>query len=424
MSQFRAVSHVVCVLLGAASAVLPIARVTAQVVVRPTGVNVATQSATTVFLTFDGLAPQQTATEAFWCGRLVSANPEIGLRCDPNTLFGRLPLRFDLSQRTSRSFTDIMTIPASVARRAYQDAVRGRASDFFYVRRFTDSRGGPDVFVAVTCRLTGGGAGTPLSLTDVRMAFDANAAVPVFDAAAAPPALWADITYTGTGQLVGRWEVVRPGEDAPTATDLLTEATLPLEERASQRRYMQLGRVNLFLPPTGKVRVPGPDPARLPRDVDGTYLVLLRIEAGDDRNGAADPSGISAGPVASAAVAGFPLPVLRYLVGTATVADPLPAARRVALISPAAGATIAKGARWSFGWMPVATAARYRVEIRTVDGAAVFEAVTGSEPGTYTPPPFLADRANGAKLQWRVRAVDLSGREVGRSQWRGVVLAR
>jgi hypothetical protein len=396
----------------------------AQVVVRPTGVNVATQSATTVFLTFDGLAPEQIATEAFWCGALVSASPAIGLRCDPNTLFGRLPLRFDLSQRSSRSFTDIMTIPASVARRAYQDAVRGRASSFFYVRRFTDSRGGPDVFVAVTCRLTGGGATTPLSLTDVRMAFDVSAAVPVFDAAAVPPALWADITYTGTGQLVGRWEVVRPGEDPPTATDLLTEATLPLDERASQRRYMQLGRVNLFLPPTGHVRVPGPDPARLPRDVDGTYLVLLRIEAGDDRTGTSDVSGISAGPVASAAVAGFPLPVLRYLVGTAAAAEPLPSARRVTLLAPAAGATMPTGTRWSFAWLPVVSAARYRVEIRRADGTAVFEAVTGSEVGAYTPPPFLAARAGGGKLQWRVRAVDLAGKEVGRSQWRAFVLVQ
>ncbi|MDZ7632118.1 MAG: hypothetical protein U5K74_12440 [Gemmatimonadaceae bacterium] len=405
-----------------AAMLVPAARARAQVVVRPTGVNVATQSATTVFLTFDGLAAEQVATEAFWCGSLVSASPAIGLRCDPNTLFGRLPLRFDLSQRNSRTFTDIMTIPASVARRAYQDAVRGRASEFFYVRRFTDRRGGPDVFVAVTCRLTGGGATTPLSLTDVRMAFDADAAVPVFDAAAAPPALWADITYTGTGQLVGRWEVVRPGEDAPTATDLLTEATLPLDERASQRRYMQLGRVNLFLPPTGRVRVPGPDPARLPRDVDGTYLVLLRIEAGDDRTGASDASGISAGPVASAAVAGFPLPVLRYLVGTAAAAEPLPSARRVILVAPAERATMATGTRWSFAWMPMATAARYRVEIRRAEGAVVFEAVTGSEVGTYTPPPILAERAGGGTLQWRVRALDLVGKEVGRSPWRALVL--
>lgn len=74
--------------------------------------------------------------------------------------------------------------------------------------------------------------------------------------------------------------------------------------------------------------------------------------------------------------------------------------------------------------MPVATAARYRVEIRTVDGAALFEAVTGSEAGTYTPPPFLAERAGAGKLQWRVRAVDLEGREVARSQWRALLLSR
>jgi hypothetical protein len=82
------------------------------------------------------------------------------------------------------------------------------------------------------------------------------------------------------------------------------------------------------------------------------------------------------------------------------------------------------GTRWSFAWLPVVSAARYRVEIRRADGTAVFEAVTGSEVGAYTPPPFLAARAGGGKLQWRVRAVDLAGKEVGRSQWRAFVLVQ
>lgn len=411
--------------VGIASLLLPLlvaASAQAQSV-RPTGVNVAAQSATTVFLTFVGLSAGQTATEAFWCGSVVNASPARGLRCDPATLYGRLPLRFDLSSRAVGTFTDVMTIPASVARRAYQDAVRGRSSEFFYVRRFVDRAGGPDVFVAVTCRLTAGGATTPLSLTDVRVAFTTDAAVPVLSADAAPPTWWADVTYTGTGRLAGRWEVVRPGDDAPSNLDLLTEATLPLEERASQRRYMQLGRFNEFLPPSGRVRVPGPDPARLPRDVDGVYLVLLRVEAGDDRDGVTDPSGISSGPVASAAVAGFPLPVLRYVVGSATtetvkrndnrVGGGL---RRIALLVPSANASVASTG-WKFGWMPIAEAAHYRLEVATLDGTAVFEAVVMSATAAYAPPPFFAAKANGAPIRWRVRGFDLTGREVARSPW-------
>lgn len=409
---------------------LPLAAsVSAAQTVRPTGVNVAAQSATTVFLTFDGLTATQTATEAFWCGEVVNATPARGLRCDPNTLYGRLPLRFDLSARNSTTFTDVMTIPASVARRAYQDAARGRASAFFYVRRFVDRNGGPDVFVAVTCRLTVGGATTPLSLTDVQLTFAADAAVPVLSADVAPPAWWADITYTGTGRLAGRWEVVRPGEDAPLAVDLLTEASLPLEERANQRRYMQLGRFNEFLPPTGRLRLAGPDASRLPRDVDGVYLVLLRVEAGDDRDGVTDASGISSGPVASAAVAGFPLPVLRYVVGNPAAAADAPETdravagglRRIALLVPSANAPV-PNTPWTFGWMPVAEASSYRVEIRTREGSPVFEAVVSGVTAAYAPPPFFADRANGAPMTWRVRGYDLSGREIARSAWWNLVL--
>src|SRR5689334_17429562 len=87
----------------------------AQITVNPTGVNVASQGATTVFLTFGGLTPDQVPVEAFWCGELVDARPNIGLRCDPSTLFGSLPLRLDLSRPSGAGgFTDIMSIPPSV----------------------------------------------------------------------------------------------------------------------------------------------------------------------------------------------------------------------------------------------------------------------------------------------------------------------
>ena len=52
-----------------------VASVRAQIRVHPTGVNVNAQGATTVFLTFGGLAGYQ-AVEAFWCGELVPADPD------------------------------------------------------------------------------------------------------------------------------------------------------------------------------------------------------------------------------------------------------------------------------------------------------------------------------------------------------------
>src|SRR6187200_1254921 len=79
----------------------------------PVGVNVNMQGATSVFITFGGLV-DQVAVEAAWCGELIPAAPDIGQKCDPSTLFGQLPIRFDQSTAAGSSFTDIMSIPPSV----------------------------------------------------------------------------------------------------------------------------------------------------------------------------------------------------------------------------------------------------------------------------------------------------------------------
>ena len=147
-----------------------------QISWHPTGVNVDSQGATSVFISFGSL-DGYTPVEAIWCGEIEPAAPDIGDRCVPGTVFGALPVRFNLARLSGRDgLTDIMSIPPSVARRAYQAAQNGSESQFFYVRRFIDAtgQGRPDQFVTVTCRLTGGGARTPLSLTDIRIAFSSE----------------------------------------------------------------------------------------------------------------------------------------------------------------------------------------------------------------------------------------------------------
>ncbi|NJO13448.1 MAG: hypothetical protein HC872_08285 [Gammaproteobacteria bacterium] len=131
--------------------------------VNPNGVNVRSAGATTVFLTFQNLDPNERAIEAVWCGAVqpgvTGGSVTASDPCVPGTLFGRLPLRLDRSQGSSSggvaNLTDVMTIPASVARRAYQAAAEGAASDFYYVRRFSGGAGG-DRWVTVTCRMAGG----------------------------------------------------------------------------------------------------------------------------------------------------------------------------------------------------------------------------------------------------------------------------
>lgn len=398
----------------------------AQIRVDPNGVNVNAQGATTVFLTFGGL-DGQVPVEAFWCGELIPAAPDLGLRCDPATIFGRLPIRYDQSRLSgTRGFTDIMSIPPSVARRAYQAAADGATSSFFYVRRFASTGGGPDEYVAVTCRMTGGGARTPFALTDVRLAFALETPLLQLRQSEPPPPFGAEITYNGTGRLQGRWEVVLPGEELPTEIDLLTEATLPAEARGTQRRYTELSRFNLFLPPTGSVSLPGPDASRLPTTVDGVYLVLLRIEATDDKEGNSNlgTAGAGAGVVAGGAVAGFPLPVLRYVVGSggSDLAEFRPGGR-LGLLQPVDGVTL-PGSSLTFTWQPLPQAGHYRLDLESADGAEILSAIVPAGVAGYRAPPWLPERAPQGEMRWRVVGIDLEGGEVGRSGWRRLTLSK
>jgi len=404
----------------AIAAVMLSARATAQVRVNPTGVSVNAMDATTVFLTYGGLRSQR-PVEAFWCGELVSAAPARGNKCDPSTIFGQLPLRYDLSRTGVGTFTDIMSIPASVARLAYQAATRGATSTFFYVRRFQSTAGAPDEYVAVTCRLTGGGARSPFALTDVREEFASGELVPFIAPGESPPKFSARITFNGTGRLVGRWEVVLPGEAGPSTRDLLTEATLPPEERGAQRHFAQLQRFNIFLPPDGRVTLPGPDVALLPSSVEGTYLVLLRIEASDDRESDSNlgDAGAGTGILHSGAVAGFPLPVLRYVVagpGARTIADDASGLR---LLGPPSGDTLGANG-FTAMWIPSgkSRANFYRLELETEGGTALLSAVLPSGARRYDVPSWVGERAAGRAVRWRVTSIDGTGTQTEASAWR------
>lgn len=386
----------------------------------PVGVNVNMQGATSVFITFGGLA-DQVPVEAAWCGDLVSAAPDLGQKCDPDTVFGQLPIRFDQSSldASGSSFTDVMSIPPSVARRAYQAAARGSDPTFFYVRRFRRLSGGPDEYVFVTCRMSAGGARSPLALLDVQLRFDGNPTVLSVERGQTPPALAAEIAYNGTGRLQGRWEVVMPGDAPPQTRDLLTEATLPPEERPLQRRYTELQRFNIFLPPTGKVVLPGPDPQLLPTAAEGLHQLLLRVEASEDREGDSNlaAAGAGQGIVHSGGVAGFPLPVLRYYVGS------VPAAGAFAPLLPADGARAMAAQPLDFTWELRDSAVLYRVEFNDSADKPLFSAVVQQGISSYRAPSWLRGRTTDGKLRWRVVALGADGEDAAATTWRVVELA-
>ncbi|HEX2490926.1 MAG TPA: hypothetical protein VHR27_16070 [Blastocatellia bacterium] len=392
-----------------------------NVKVNPTGVNVNPNTGTTVFLTFGQVPGTLRPAEATWCGDLIPAAPDLGLKCDPATIFGSLPTRFNLSRSSGNlGFTDVMSIPPSVARRAYQAAADGAESRFFYVRRFANVGGGPDEYVNVTCRLASGGARTPFALTDAQLLFEPDLPIVFVRPQTLTPKIKANIQYNGTGRLKGRWEVVAPGEELPSDFDLLPEGSLPFEQRGSQRRYTQLSRFNIFLPPVGRYTLEGPDPARLPRNIEGAYLILLRIEASDDKEGDSDLSavGVGSGIVHSGGLSGFALPFLRYFVG----ASESQAAAPLALISPADDATINSPQSPLFTWVENQSGSFAQLEVADRNEKPLLNSLLPAGAMSYRAPSWLREKAVDGDLRWRVALFDHTGRLIAATPWRGLRL--
>ncbi len=418
MKNIIASSLVLCVLaLGVTAQVGP---PPVNIKRSPTGANVNADGDTTVFITFAGLSAIQQAGEALWCAELVPAvAPELGNKCKPGTIFGRLPARFDRSALQGGGvFTDIMAIPASVSRRALQSAQGGHDSSFFYVREFVDtSGGGANEYVTVTCILAGRGAGVPLALNDVRVSFQGHAEDLVYAArrGAPPPPVKADLTYNGSGRLRGRWEVLFPGEAAPADADLMTEASLRTADRMKQQRYTVLERFDVFLPPNGKYALQGPNPARIPTAVDGLYSLLLRVEVSDDKSGDVDLAGIGAGAGVEhhGAVADFPMPTLRYRVASAD------GKTRVAMqaLRPSAERPFSGKDGLIFEWSPAAGTAVYRLVVRDAEFKTVLTAVTKVDSTKYLAPTWIQDACARSALSWQVTALDKNGRAVAGTDW-------
>jgi hypothetical protein len=239
------------------------------------------------------------------------------------------------------------------------------------------------------------------------------------------PSLKAEIAYNGTGRLKGRWEVVKPGDKLPDVRDLLTEATLPLEERGQQRRYLQLSTFNVLLQPTGKFVLPGPDVSRLPTNIAGQYLILLRIEATDDKEGDANLLNVGGpGVVHNGAVAGFPMPLLRYYVGSAGNTQPRLTASPLALLLPLSNAVIDAHQPLDFRWSETGTAALYRLEVEDLAGRPMLSAMLPAGRGAYHAPPWLKAKASNKPLRWRVLALDQSGKTLTETSWQNLRLIR
>ncbi len=413
----------------------------------PTGVNVNTNGASTVLITFHNLAPNEVPVDAFWCGDVSATGVVVGSNpCVPGTLLGHLPEQFDLSRINGgnntdgpidgkkksprkgnalapRNLTDVMSIPTAVIRRAYQQAQAGASSEFYYIRQFNNN--GVNTYVTVTCRMAGGGARTPLALTKVDLDFTGEGyrkAITLVKQSNQLPEFNATLAYTGSGLLKGRWEIVMPGDPEPSRFDLLSEASLPAAERGLQKRYRLISRFQKFLSPSGKTVIKGPDPKLLPTLEKGLYRILLRIEASSDKEGNSDTT---AGILKSGGVAGFPMPTLRYFVGSEEQLKRSKTLPPISLLLPHSGQRLAPE-QVNFTWFDLAdsrTVALYRIEMYDPRGDKPLISSALIKPGesSYIPPNSVIEKLRYPFL-WRVVALDKDGKIVSTSTLRKLTI--
>jgi hypothetical protein len=164
---------------------------------------------------------------------------------------------------------------------------------------------------------------------------------------------------------------------------------------------------------------------RVDETLYGLYLVLLRIEASDDKEGDTDlgAAGAGNGVVHGGAVAGFPMPVLRYYVGSGTSSNSIIASNNILIQSfPEERALLPTDRPIEFGWLLLKGAGLYRLEIADLAGNVVLSAMVLGESGAYRSPPWLKERPRSSLLQWRVIAFDNRGAQIDATDWRAFKL--
>jgi hypothetical protein len=179
----------------------------------------------------------------------------------------------------------------------------------------------------------------------------------------------------------------------------------------------------LYLPPTGKIVLAGPEVWRVDESLNGLYQVLLRVEASDDREADTDLAsvGAGAGVVHGGAVAGFPLPVLKYYVANASSPQPVITGNaEVFLLQPADQALLSSNIPVDFSWSPMEDAVVYRFEVEDLLGTPVISAILPKSVGSYRTPSWFKDKVVDTIVRWRVIAFDQQKNSIATTEWRAL----
>ena len=230
-------------------------------------------------------ASRPTAVEALWCGELLSATPAVGLHCDPATAVRPTSRRDTTFREQVADELHRRHVDSRVGRAAaYQAAQRGATSTFFYVRRFDSTAAGPTNTSPSRADSPAAARESPFSLTDVHLEFDGDdgcrSSSPVschrrfrrVSPTTAPDALSVDGRSFCPEKTRRRFRPAHRSIASPGRTWIATaiHAARAIQHFSAARRTRHASRADLH---------------RLPTSVEGTYRVLLRIEATDDREG-------------------------------------------------------------------------------------------------------------------------------------------
>jgi len=280
----------------------------AQISATPGQVSMRRAGAGTFFVQFTA-APgiQFTSPGAQFC-TAVDLGPLGFGRCVANSVLGVPSPNRRVPSLTDR-FAEVVTVPAAVVRKA----VTAGVPQFFYVREFPENAFIVNpVFTRVAVRLNVSQATAPLSLDRVEIYGDEPSKPPVRfieinRANRATGTVKADIEFSGTGLLVGWWEVRTPADPPITVVERRTDASLSDAELRARRLFRRVKRIRVNLTPSGRVTLTGPKYARLPSNIPGRHEIFLHIER------VPDPRNLAS----LGATASFALPVLDYRVGSA-----------------------------------------------------------------------------------------------------------
>ena len=213
--------------------------------------------------------------------------------CNAGTVLGtEIASKSTVPNGFVNGFDAVVTIPEVVLNRV-QQRVRTNPTNalFFVVFQLIPAAGvnlgnGANVpfFVQINFRFLGGSSGAKaLTITKIKLIATEpgypevrNTIIDEHNRDSGEFCL--EIWYTGSGQVQGWWQLWTNSHPPLTDIDLMTEASLPENQRRLQRRFFQLKRIREYFGPSGYIKLTLPY-SEIPEDLKGQMLLFPRFLA-------------------------------------------------------------------------------------------------------------------------------------------------